>query len=133
MSRGQPVLVGPGLIEGVAVVRSPRSDSLRVGCGREAAAHMCPPPPSTSTLFCPAVPPQALIDATRVMVSARRLLAHAAILAFLLDAGLNRQRLEFAGADLDRCTDRLATELKAPFATTDRVCDYRRTTVTPPS
>ena len=57
------------------------------------------------------------------MQSARRLLAHAAILAFMLEAGLNRHRLEFAIADLTKCCDRLADQLKLAGAT-DRVCGW---------
>lgn len=56
---------------------------------------------------------EAVLEGHRAVQSARRLMAHAAILAFVMETGLNRQRLEFAAADLKLSCDRLLQELKA--------------------
>ena len=52
------------------------------------------------------------MDAFRTVQTARRLLAHSSILCFMMEAGLNRQRLEFAAADLKGCCERLTAELQ---------------------
>jgi hypothetical protein len=50
---------------------------------------------------------QANIAAQRMLQSAHRVAAHTAILAFMMDAGLNRQRLEFAASALQQVVTRL--------------------------
>ena len=52
-----------------------------------------------------------MLEAHKTVQNARRLIAHAAILAFMLEAGLNRQRLEFAANDLKASCDKLIAEL----------------------
>lgn len=73
------------------------------------------------TMCHPSFRAQVTIDAHKIVQSARRLLAHSAILAFMMEAGLNRQRLEFAAADLTKCCERVVAEIKAT-STTQRVC-----------
>jgi hypothetical protein len=80
--------------------------------------------PTALTDLCRVCIDQARVEAMKAIQSARRLTAHAGILSFLMEAGLNRQRLEFAATDLSTTCDRVATEAGSATAKTDVLQAY---------